>query len=100
MLVRQEDVTQSGQGHVGEDELSRDAIAAIDDIRSVVADDHLGGRRAALSWARAAAGPQENESGPCGLRFTHARTGPRGGSHKCSGGSEKSPPVHIPLHAD
>jgi hypothetical protein len=45
MLVRQEDVAQGGQGHVGEYELSGYAVAAIDDIRSVIADNDLRGRR-------------------------------------------------------
>jgi hypothetical protein len=44
MLVSQEYVTQGGQGHVGECELSRDAIAAIDYVSRVIADDDLGRR--------------------------------------------------------
>jgi hypothetical protein len=60
MLVRQEDVTQVGQWNVGKYELSRNAVAAIDDIRAVVADDDLGGCRVRLPWSRPATCPEKD----------------------------------------
>ena len=97
MLVRQEDVPQCREGHVSKDELSRDAVAAIDDVRSAVADDDLGGRRTRLSWPRTATCPEKDQSGFPGLRFAGVRA--RRGGHKGSGASEKTSPVHSCLHA-
>jgi hypothetical protein len=93
MLVRQEDVTQSGQGHVGEDELSRDAVAAIDDIGCVVADDDLGGPRTRLPRSRSAAGPEKDQPALCGLRLAGARAAR--GARQRSGAAQESSPVDI-----
>jgi hypothetical protein len=54
MLVRQEDVAQGGQGHVGEYKLPGYAVAAVDDIRSVIADNDLRGRRTRFPRSRPA----------------------------------------------
>jgi hypothetical protein len=41
MLVRDEDMTERCQRYSGERKLPRDAVAAIDDIRNIVADNDL-----------------------------------------------------------
>ena len=61
MLMRDEDVTKRGERHPCEGQLARHAIAAIDHIDDVVADDHLRGCGARHSRTRAASGPEENE---------------------------------------
>jgi hypothetical protein len=42
MLVGEEDMPEGAQGNVGEDELTRDTVAAVDDVRDPVRDDDLG----------------------------------------------------------
>jgi hypothetical protein len=70
MVVRQENVTHCTKRDIGEHQLSCNAVAAIDDIRGVVADDDLRGRRTRLPWPRSAACSEKDQSGRRGLRFT------------------------------
>lgn len=56
-------MTQRGQRHVSANELSGDAISAIDNIGSVVHDDHL--RRGANVFARARTTPGAEKNQAC-----------------------------------
>jgi hypothetical protein len=59
--MSQENVPHYRQRHIGKDELSCNAIAAIDDVGSVVCDDDLRGSRPRFSWSWAATGSKENQ---------------------------------------
>jgi hypothetical protein len=72
MLVGDEDMTQGRQRYSCEDKLSRNAVAAIDDVRNVVTDDDLGRRGTRFSRPRPASSAEEDES----RRPALSRTGP------------------------
>src|SRR5262245_12666377 len=68
MMVREENVPESGHRHSSKRELARDAVAAIDDIRRVVRHDDLCGGRTTLAWPGPAARTKKDQSGPHALR--------------------------------
>jgi hypothetical protein len=61
--MSQENVPHDWQRHIGKDELSCDAVAAIYDVGSVVRDNDLRGSRPRFSWSWAATGSEENQPG-------------------------------------
>src|SRR5438874_342255 len=73
MMVRNEDVPELGQGHSGEDELARHAIAAVDDIRRVIGNDYLSRGRARLPRPWSAARPEEDQASPGALPLAAVR---------------------------
>jgi hypothetical protein len=74
VMVGDEDVAQLRQGHAGQDQLPGDTVAAVDDVRCVVDEDHLRRLRAGLSRSRAAARAEEDQFR---LRAVLPRAGPR-----------------------
>ena len=63
MLMRQEDMTQTGQRHTRECQLACDSVPAIDHVCDGVADDDLSGRRARGPRPRAATRAEKNQCG-------------------------------------
>jgi len=61
--VRDEDVSNERQRHIGQHKLTRDAVAAVNHIRRVVGDDDLRRRGTDFSRPWTASGPEENEPG-------------------------------------
>ena len=55
MVVREEDMPESGQRYIGQCELARDAVTTIDDVACAIRDDDLCWRRAGLARAGSAA---------------------------------------------
>src|SRR4051812_7207835 len=62
MLMRHEQVAQRGQWHIRKDKLTGHAVAAVDDIRGVVADDDLRRCGTCLPRAWAATSPEQDDS--------------------------------------
>jgi hypothetical protein len=97
MLVRDEDMTEGRQRYSCEDKLSRNTVAAINDIRNAVTDDDLGRRGTRFSRPRPASSAEENEP----RRPTLSSTGPRtAGRRDRERACEKCAPTedwHVPV---
>jgi hypothetical protein len=60
--MRHEDVAQPWQTNPREDQLSRDAVTAIDDVSDVVDHDHLRRGRTGLARSRATTRSEQDQS--------------------------------------
>jgi hypothetical protein len=76
--MRNKDVTDDRQRHIGKHKLPRDAVAAVNHIRGVVRDDDLRRRGTDFSRPRTTSRPEENEPG------TSALSTERSGTRRCS----------------
>lgn len=72
VVVRQEDVAQRRQWHIGENKLTSHTVAAVDHIRGVVFDNDLGRCRTRLARPWSTTRPEEDQSRPCRLVFASA----------------------------
>src|SRR5207253_3966404 len=61
VVVRDEDMAQRRERHSGQGQLPGNAIAAIDHVRDVLADDHLRRGSPRLLWPRSSCSPEEDE---------------------------------------
>src|SRR6266478_4473103 len=99
VVVRDENVSQVRQRNTGEHQLARDAIAAIDHVRTVVRDDDLSGRRADLSRPGATTRAEQDEPGLAVLPFRAARqprrTDQQGGACESSASADRG--THVGL---
>jgi hypothetical protein len=66
VVVGQEHVAQPVEGDTGQDELARDAVAAVDHVGRVVDQDDLGSRGARSAGARPAPRAQQDQASPRG----------------------------------
>ena len=73
MLVRQQDVSQLGQWNIGQDELPRDAVAAVNDVCCAIHYDHLRRCRPRFSRTRAASSAEQDQPGVARLARSEAR---------------------------
>jgi hypothetical protein len=73
MVMRDEHIPDVVQRNTCKDELARDSVATINDVRDLVRHDYLCRCRVGLSRAGSAARAKEDQPGLAGLRFTSDR---------------------------
>src|SRR5262245_24033852 len=85
MMMGDEDVAHAVERHARLDQLSRDAIAAINNIGNLVDEQERGGIAAAGSGGerRSALGAQQNDASRVLLRAENSRTEPGAGGNYC-----------------
>jgi hypothetical protein len=92
VVVRQKDVAQRRQWHIGKHKLTGHAVAAVDHIRGVVSDNDLGRRRTRLARPWSTTSPEEDQSRPCRLAFASVWLRER--THQRNSAREKSTSAH------
>ncbi len=98
MVMRDENVSKSGQLHPGKGKLACDSVSAINHVCHVIRDDYLGRWPIGFPWAWPTARAKKYESGPYVLCAAACRI--RRCASQRGGVGQEPPPIDVYHYVD